>query len=68
MLKPNSLQKARFQYSPLGDLLNKKLKVDYTTDNVEEMDNNVEEMEDNVEEMEDNMEEMDDRAHRVLEN
>ena len=27
-LKPNSLQRARFQYSPLGNLLNKKLKVD----------------------------------------
>ena len=27
-LKPNSLQRARFQYSPLGNLLSKKLKVD----------------------------------------
>ena len=27
-LKPNSLQRARFQYSSLGDLLSKKLKVD----------------------------------------
>ena len=37
-LKPNSLQKARFQYSPLGDLLNKNLKVEDKDDADEDVD------------------------------
>ena len=41
-LKPNSFQRARFQYSPLGNLLSKKLKVDDAGDKKDDESDRIE--------------------------